>query len=86
MKEMGDMTGMTRIDENRHLTTDQIGVAIVFIGVLPQIGIETLIELHPLPLYSIRFIWNDCRRICSASMGALQMLFQPRFPELISSL
>jgi hypothetical protein len=48
MKELGDMTGMTRIDENRYLTTDQIGVAIVFVRILPQVGIEVFFDLHPL--------------------------------------
>jgi hypothetical protein len=48
MEEMGDMTGMTRIDENRYLTTDQIGVAIVFVRILPQVGIEVFFDLHPL--------------------------------------
>jgi hypothetical protein len=50
MKEMGDMTGMTRIDENGYLSTDQIGVAIVLVRILPQVSIQVFFNLHPLPL------------------------------------
>jgi hypothetical protein len=45
-KEIGDMTGMTRIDQNRDLAKDQIGVAIVFIGILPKVGIQVFFEFH----------------------------------------
>jgi hypothetical protein len=46
MKEIGKMTGMAWIDENRYLTTDQIGIAIVLIGIEPQVGIKILFRFH----------------------------------------
>jgi hypothetical protein len=49
MKKMGDMTGMTRIDEDRDLSTNQKGVAVVLIGIGPEIGIEVFFEFHLLP-------------------------------------
>jgi len=50
MKEVRDMAGMPRIDENRHFTPDQISVAIVLIGILPQIGIEVFFDFHLIPV------------------------------------
>jgi hypothetical protein len=52
MKEMGDMTGMTRIDEGGYLSMNQITVTIVLIGISPKIGIEVFPELHPLSFLS----------------------------------
>jgi hypothetical protein len=52
MKEIGDMTGMTWIDENRYFSPDQISVAIILIGIEPQVGIEVFSELHPLSFLS----------------------------------
>jgi hypothetical protein len=47
LKEIGDMLGMTRIDQSVYLSPDQIGVAIVLVGIGPQIGIEVFFEFHP---------------------------------------
>jgi hypothetical protein len=43
---MGEVTGMARIDEKGHLRIDDVAVTIVFIGVLPKIGKESLVKLH----------------------------------------
>jgi hypothetical protein len=50
MEEIGKMTGMTRIDEDCHLSTDQISVAVIFISILPKIGIEVFFKVHPIEL------------------------------------
>jgi hypothetical protein len=70
MKEIGNMTGMTRIDENRYLSTDQISVAVIFISILPKIGIEVSLKFHEfsLPLIFLNqgkslFSLNDRRGI-----------------------
>jgi hypothetical protein len=50
LEEVGNMTGMTRIDENRYLSVDQIGIAVIFICILPKVGIEVFFNLHPIEL------------------------------------
>jgi len=50
MKEVGNMTGMTRIDENGLFSLDHIGVAVVFISILPKISIEVFSKIHPIEL------------------------------------
>jgi len=52
MKEIGDMTGMTWIDENRYFSPDQISVAIILIGILPQIGVKILFQFHKISFYA----------------------------------
>jgi hypothetical protein len=47
MKEIVNMTGMTRIDENGLFSLDHIGVAVVFIWILPKIGIKVFFKFHP---------------------------------------
>jgi hypothetical protein len=47
MKEVRNVTGMTWIDEDCHFSMDQIGVAVVFVGILPKIGIEVFFKFHP---------------------------------------
>jgi hypothetical protein len=47
IKEMGKMSGMTRIDENGLFSLDYIGVAVVFIWILPKIGIKVFFKFHP---------------------------------------
>jgi hypothetical protein len=44
---MGNMLGMTQIDQSGHLSLDQKGVAIILIGIGPEIGIEVFFEFHP---------------------------------------
>jgi len=50
MKEIGDVTGMTWIDEDRYFTMDQIGVAVIFVNILPKVGIEVFFKFHPIKL------------------------------------
>jgi len=52
MKEIGDMTGMTWIDENRYFSPDQISVAIILIGIEPQIGVKILFQFHKISFYA----------------------------------
>jgi hypothetical protein len=47
LKEIGDMLGMAWIDQSGHLSPDQKGVAIILIGIGPEIGIEVFSEFHP---------------------------------------
>jgi len=47
MKEVRNVTGMTWIDEDRHFSMDQIGVAVVFVNILPKVGIEVFFKFHP---------------------------------------
>ena len=47
LKEIGDMLGMTWVDESGYFSTDQKGVAIVLMGIGPEIGIEVFFEFHP---------------------------------------
>jgi hypothetical protein len=53
MKKMGNMTGMTRINEDRHLSVDNVRVTIVLMGILPQIGVEVFPKLHMIDLLFI---------------------------------
>ncbi len=46
VKEIVDVTGMTGIDENSHLSPDHVGVAIVLIRIKPHVGIEVVFNLH----------------------------------------
>jgi hypothetical protein len=46
MKKIGNVAGMTWIDENGYLPMNQITVTIVLIGISPKIGIEVFSELH----------------------------------------
>jgi hypothetical protein len=51
------MTGMTRIDEQGLFSFDHIGVAVVFINILPKIGIKVFFKVHLIQLllnFSIR--------------------------------
>jgi hypothetical protein len=57
------MASMTRIDENCFVSMDHIGIAIVLIGVLPEIGIEVFLELHKIDLLFILSI-NDQKGSC----------------------
>jgi hypothetical protein len=52
MKEIGEVTGMSRIDEKGDFSLDQISVAVIFVGILPKIGIKVFFNFHPpeLPL------------------------------------
>jgi hypothetical protein len=52
MKKIGNVAGMTWIDENGYLSMNQITVTIVLIGISPKIGIEVFSELHPLSFLS----------------------------------
>jgi hypothetical protein len=49
-KHIFEVTGMARIDEHGQVTSDHIGVAIVLVGIVPRIGIESFRQLHPLIL------------------------------------
>jgi hypothetical protein len=49
-KEIGEVTGMTRIDEKGYFSIDQISVAVVFVGILPKVGIEVFFNFHPVEL------------------------------------
>jgi hypothetical protein len=40
VKDSFHMTGMTRINEDRHLSVDNVRVTIVLLGILPKIGIK----------------------------------------------
>jgi hypothetical protein len=50
VEEIGDVTGMTRIDEEGYLSMDQISVAIIFVSILPGVGIEVFFKFHPVEL------------------------------------
>jgi len=52
MKNVREMTGMAWIDENSLALVDHKGVTIVFILVLPKIGIEALFKFHKINLLS----------------------------------
>jgi len=45
-EEIGEVTGMARIDENGRLPIDDVAVTIVFVGILPKIGKESLLKFH----------------------------------------
>ena len=47
LKEIRDMLGMARIDESGYFSTNQKGVAIILMGIGPEIGIEVFFEFHP---------------------------------------
>jgi hypothetical protein len=53
VKESLNMTGVAWIDENSFVSLDHIGVAIVFIWILPQVGIKVLVKLHSIDLLLI---------------------------------
>jgi hypothetical protein len=46
-EEIGDVTGMARIDENGNLSMNQISVAVIFVGILPKVGTEAFFNFHP---------------------------------------
>jgi hypothetical protein len=48
MREVGDVTGMTRIDEGGYLSIDHVSITIVLILILPKISIKVFLQLHPL--------------------------------------
>jgi hypothetical protein len=48
MKKIGNVAGITWIDEGGYLSMNQITVTIVLIWIEPQIGIEVFFNLHPL--------------------------------------
>jgi hypothetical protein len=60
IKEIRNMTGMTRIDENRYFSSDQISIAIILIRILPQIGIEILFQLHSLSYETLLINPRSC--------------------------
>jgi hypothetical protein len=41
-----EVAGMAGVDEKGEVFLDHIGITIVFIGILPEIGVEALFELH----------------------------------------
>jgi hypothetical protein len=47
LEEVGNVTGMTRIDKDCDLSVDEISVAVIFICILPKVGIEVFFKLHP---------------------------------------
>ena len=51
-EESAEMVGMARVNEDRHLPIDQIGIAIVFVRILPQVSVEVFFDFHKIP-----FIW-----------------------------
>jgi hypothetical protein len=46
VKDSLHMTGMTRINEDRHLSVDQVRVTIVLIGILPEVNVKILFQFH----------------------------------------
>src|SRR4030042_783037 len=46
MKKIGNMTGMTWIDESRYLSMDQISVTIILIWIVPKVSIKVLFQFH----------------------------------------
>jgi hypothetical protein len=40
--------GMTWIDEDRYFSMDQIGVAVIFVNILPKVSIEVFFKSHPI--------------------------------------
>jgi hypothetical protein len=58
VKDLLQMAGMARINENRLLAIDDISITIVFIGIPPKIGIEVFSEFHKIDL-PFRLSIND---------------------------
>jgi hypothetical protein len=54
-KKVRKMMGMAGIDEHGLLPVDRIGIAVVLIGILPEISIETFFKLHSLSFGSCEF-------------------------------
>jgi hypothetical protein len=50
VQEFAEMTGMSWIDQNGHVSMDHISVTIVLIRILPQIGIKIFFKFHPVDL------------------------------------
>jgi hypothetical protein len=50
VKNLLQVADMTRIDKSGHLPLNHISVAIVLIGVPPEIGIKVFFKLHRLPV------------------------------------
>jgi hypothetical protein len=46
-KEVGEVTGMTRIDQKGHFSVNQIAVAVIFVGILPKVDIEDFFNFPP---------------------------------------
>jgi hypothetical protein len=59
-KETWNMVGMTRIDENRYLSADQVRVTVIFVNTLPEVGIKISLKFHPLELLLIFSIPEPC--------------------------
>jgi len=58
VKDLLQVAGMPRIDKNGHLPLNHISVAIVFIGIPPQVSIEVFLKFHKIDL-SFRLSIND---------------------------
>jgi hypothetical protein len=50
MKDLLQVAGMPRIDEYRLIPIDHKRIAIVLIGIPPEVGIETLFQFHRFPV------------------------------------
>jgi len=50
VKDLLQVAGMPRIDENCPLAIDDISITIVLIGILPRIGIEVFLKFHKIDL------------------------------------
>jgi hypothetical protein len=46
VQEFAEMTGMSWIDQNGHVSMDHISVTIVLIRILPQVGIKVFFKFH----------------------------------------
>jgi hypothetical protein len=50
MKNLLQVAGMPRIDENQLLAIDDISITIVLIGIPPKVGIEVFLKFHKIDL------------------------------------
>jgi hypothetical protein len=49
-EEIGDVTRMTGVDEDCDISMDQISITVIFVNILPKVGIEVFFKFHPIEL------------------------------------
>jgi hypothetical protein len=63
VKDLLQVAGMARIYKNGHLPLNHISVAIVFIGIPPEVGIDVFLKFHKIEL-PFRLSINDQEGSC----------------------
>ena len=66
---------MARIDENGSLSMNQISIAVIFVGILPEVGIEAFFNFHPVELL----------RTFSTSVHSFPLIFIKRWKMCLSN-